>query len=65
VHGACADKAETACVTDGGGEAPTAAPDHSALDDGVLDVEEFANGILCHEVLNWRIKGTKKIEGTR
>lgn len=48
LHGACPDEAEAAGIADGGREAPTAAPDHAPLHDGVLGSEDLAEAIVLH-----------------
>lgn len=46
MHGTCANEAQTSGVTHRGSQSPSAAPGHSALDDGVADVKERGDGFL-------------------
>ena len=48
VHGSCSEETEATSVAHCGGQSPTADPHHTALDDGILDTEEFGDSVAVH-----------------
>ncbi len=49
VHGTGSEQSQTAGIAHSGGQSPAATPHHSALYDGILYTEKFANSV--HKVL--------------
>src|SRR5690606_15514515 len=63
VHASGPQYSQPPGIGDRGGQTPSTGPDHTGLDDGVLNPEEFSNPVF-HENANWDSENKGKYRST-